>query len=85
MYLPPFDVFWKAIDQNKLEYDLTMFTPAEMRDCHNPFTSEQYDLLVMTSLTMMRTLLFQYHQWLAERLSEAPQSVPPARIADLAM
>lgn len=68
MRLPPFSDFLSSINPDKLDYDLSLFSTSDMKENYNPFTQEQYKLLVKTNLTMTKALLAQYHQWLAERL-----------------
>lgn len=70
MYLPPFTEFLSSIDPDKLDYDLSLFSTPDMKEKYNPFTQEQYTLLVKTNLTMTKALLAQYHQWLSEQLPE---------------
>lgn len=70
MCLPPFTEFLTSIDPDKLDYDLSLFSTLDMKEEYNPFTQEQYTLLVKTNLTMTKALLAQYHQWLSEHIPE---------------
>lgn len=68
MTLPPFSDFINSLDAEKISYDLGMYSSPDMAEPYNPFTKEQYLLLVKTNITMMQTLLAQYHEWLSEQL-----------------
>lgn len=68
MCLPPFAEFLSSIDSDKLDYDLSLFSAPDMKKNYNPFTQEQYSLLVKTNFTVIKTFLARYHQWLAEQL-----------------
>lgn len=70
MKLPSFNEFLISIDPDKIDYDLSMYSSAQLKENYNPFTQEQYALIVKTNLTMMKALLAQYHQWLNEQLTE---------------
>lgn len=70
MCFPPFTEFLTSIDPDKLDYDLSLFSTLDMKEEYNPFTQEQYTLLVKTNLTMTKALLAQYHQWLSEHIPE---------------
>lgn len=68
MTLPSFNEFLANIDPDKMDYDLSMYSFQDMKEPYNPFSKEQYTLLVKTNITMTRALLAQYHQWLTEQL-----------------
>ena len=68
MLLPPFSEFLSSIDPDKLSYDLTSFSSPNMKENYNPFTQEQYKLIVKTNFAIIEAILTQYHQWLAEQL-----------------
>ena len=68
MTLPAFNEFLSNIDPDKMDYDLSMYSFQDMKEPYNPFSKEQYTLLVKTNITMTRALLSQYHQWLTEQL-----------------
>jgi len=70
MKLPSFNEFLTSIDPEKMDFDLSLYSTPEMRENFNPFTKDQYTLLVKTNLAMTKALLAQYHQWLNEQLSE---------------
>lgn len=70
MHIPPFSDFLSSIDQDKLEYDLSFFSTQDMKEKYNPFTQEQYILLVKTNIAITKAFLAQYHQWIAEQLDE---------------
>lgn len=70
MNIPPFSDFLSSIAQEKLEYDLSFFSTQDMKESYNPFTKEQYSLLVKTNLAITKAFLAQYHQWISEQLDE---------------
>lgn len=69
MKLPSFNEFLQSIDISKISYDLSSLSPDELKDNYNPFTKEEYSLLVQTNITITTALLAQYHQWLNEKFS----------------
>lgn len=71
MTLPSFNEFLANIDPDKMDYDLSMYSFQDMKEPYNPFSKEQYTLLVKTNITMTRALLSQYHQWLTEQLQSS--------------
>lgn len=70
MKLPSFNEFLLSIDPDKMDFDLSLYSSPDLKENFNPFTKEQYTLLVKTNITMTKALLAQYHQWLNEQLSE---------------
>ena len=70
MKLPGFSDFLSSIDPDKMDYDLAMFSSEDMKANYNPFSKEEYSLIVKTNFTMTKALLFSYHQWLAEQLKQ---------------
>lgn len=70
MMLPPFSKFIEEFDHDKFAYDLKQIASSDLSQSNNLFSQQQYDFLCKTSSTMAIALLQQYHQWLAEQLSQ---------------
>ena len=70
MKLPPFQDFLESLDMNKFRYDLSLYSPQNLKENYNPFTPEQYRLIADTNFAMIQSLLAQYHQWLREQIEK---------------
>lgn len=70
MILPPFSDFLSSLDSDKLDYDLSLYSSASLKEPRNPFSIEEYEIIVQTNLAITKALLAAYHQWLNEQLPE---------------
>lgn len=67
MELPPFSDFLDSLDLSKMDYDLDLYTPAEVKS-GIPFTPKQAAALTQVDIAIIKALLAQYHAWIAEQL-----------------
>lgn len=69
MKLPAFSEFLENLDPDKLDYDLGLYMSKSLKQGPNPLSSEEYALVIRTSMTIVKLYLSAYHQWLNEQLS----------------
>ncbi len=70
MILPPFEEFYNGLNQQELNYDIKRYSTPDMSEPYNPFSKEQYDLLVKTVFSFTCAFLFEYHNWLNKLLDD---------------
>ena len=70
MILPAFCEFLSSIDPNEADYDISLYSNPKMKEPYNPFSKEEYELLLQTDMVLIKVFLSQYHQWLNKVLSE---------------
>jgi hypothetical protein len=70
MKLPSFNDFLNSVDFDKIEYDFSLNSPQYLKENHNPFSKEEYRLIVDSEILMSKILLNQYHDWLSEKLND---------------
>lgn len=66
--LPPFKEFLETIDGDAFTYDVKMHSTERMRREYNPFTEEQFRLIIDTSVVLTQTIIAHYHQWMCTQL-----------------
>lgn len=55
-------------------YDVDLFSSSSLKQNYNPFSKEEYGLVVKTCIAITQTYLAQYHNWLAEQLRGSHQA-----------
>lgn len=70
MSLPPFQDFVDNLSENldSLDYDISRFCSERLKTPGNPFSREEYTILVQTVQAMTLAILAQYHEFLKKEI-----------------
>lgn len=69
MNIPAISDFFRTIDKEEFMHDIArIYSTEKMKADYNPFTKEQYELIIDTSCVLTQAILAHYHQWLCKQL-----------------